>query len=60
MILNDILEYEASIVKDWPIELQNLIDKGLVKVSYDMNDNPIFSLTALGYSIRNEIDLNLN
>ena len=56
----DFLDYEASIVKDWPEEIQSLVDKGVVKVTYDENDNEIFSLTELGRSVFNELDLRLN
>lgn len=54
------LDYEASIVEDWPDGLQDLIDKGLVKVEYDREDKAHFSLTELGHSVSREIDFELN
>lgn len=54
------LDEEASKVKDWPVELQSLVDKGLVKVEYDENDEEKFSLTELGRAVCLEIDPNLN
>ena len=54
------MEYEASVVKDWPEGMQNLLDQGLVKVYYDEDENPHFSLTESGKKAFNEIDLQLN
>ena len=54
------LHEEAERVEDWPEGMQGLFDKGLVKVEYDEEDNPHFSLTKLGRSVCNEIDLGLN
>jgi hypothetical protein len=58
--LKDLLDYEASIVQDWPKDLQDLVDKKIIKVEYDKNENPIFSLTELGRSVLREIDLKFN
>lgn len=54
------LDEEADLVEDWPKELQNLVDMGIVSVVYDKDNKPHFSLTELGRSVRKEIDLNLN
>jgi hypothetical protein len=54
------LHEEAKRVRDWPEGMQDLFDKGLIEVWYDKNDNPHFSLTELGRSVCNEIDLGLN
>ena len=56
----DFLNYEAYIVEDWPDGIQDLVDKGLVKVAYDEDDKPNFSLTELGMSVRREIDYKLH
>ena len=53
----DFLDYEAHIVEDWPDGIQELVDKGLVRVTYDEDNKPYFSLTELGMSVRREIDL---
>lgn len=54
------LNEEAAKVKDWPLELQSLVDKGLVKVEYDKDDREQFSLTELGRKVALEIDTDLN
>jgi hypothetical protein len=55
-----LLYREAEVVEDWPDKLQSLLDKGLIKVEYDANDKPTFSLTELGQRVCNEIDPRLN
>lgn len=54
------LDYEASIVEDWPEELQSLVDKGIVKVEYDDEDKAHFSLTELGNKVYREVGLEFN
>lgn len=57
---DELFEYEASIVEDWPPEIQSLKDKGIIHVTYDDDYKPIFSLTELGKSVLRNIDPNLN
>lgn len=54
------MDEEAEKAKDWPLELQYLIDNGLVKVEYDEHDEERFYLTELGKEIWQEMDPNLN
>ena len=56
----DFMEYEASIVKDWPEGMQDLLDQRLIKVYYDEDENPHFSPTESGKKAFNEIDIQLN
>lgn len=42
---------------EWPEGMQELYDKGLVKIEYDSKNNLYFSLTSLGRSVFNEINL---
>jgi len=56
----DFLHYEAEIVQDWPDEMQGFVDKGIVEVIYDSQNNPHFRLTELGLSVMLRIDLGLN
>ena len=45
---------------EWPEGFQELVDKGVVQVTYDEDDNPSFSLTLLGNSLLREIDERFN
>lgn len=56
----DLLHKEAERTMDWPEGMQGLFDKGIVSVKYDEDYIPHFSLTKLGCSIFNEIDVGLN
>lgn len=56
----DFLNYEAEVVQDWEPELQSLVDKGMVSVQYDANDEPEFKLTALGRLALNATNIDLN
>ena len=55
----DFLHHEADIVQpNWPEEIQWLYDNGLIKVEYDKDNLPHFSLTEMGTELAYEIDLN--
>ena len=54
------LDEEAAKVKDWPEGMQELVDKGVVKVEYDENGDEQFSLTELGRALERARNPNLN
>ena len=54
------LEREAAIASAWPEGLQELVDMGLVRVTYDENDKAVFSLTESGRQAALSTDPNLN
>lgn len=57
--MNNSLDREIS-DKDWSEAIQSLVDKGLIKITYDEDGGELFSLTELGTAVCNEIDIKFN